>query len=65
MAFPELEIDMEGLKTVVEIYAEQTGMKGPLPNPEKYVDMSYLKASLEGAGLEMIPIFMWRRQGYD
>lgn len=40
---PELEIEMDGLKTVVEIYAEQTGMKGPVPGPEKYVDMSYLK----------------------
>jgi ABC-type nitrate/sulfonate/bicarbonate transport system substrate-binding protein len=40
---PELEIEMDGLKTVVDIYAEQTGMKGPLPNPEKYVDTSYLR----------------------
>src|SRR5499425_1159511 len=47
---PELEIDMEGLKTVVDIYAEQTGMKGPLPNPEKYVDMSYLKQAWKELG---------------
>jgi hypothetical protein len=34
---------LDGLKTVVDIYAEQKGIKGPLPDPEKYVDQSYLK----------------------
>lgn len=47
---PELEIEMDGLKTVVDIYAEQTGMKGPLPNPEKYVDSSYLKQAWKELG---------------
>jgi NitT/TauT family transport system substrate-binding protein len=40
---PNLNIDMDGLKTVVEIYAEQADMKGPIPSPDKYVDLSYLK----------------------
>jgi ABC-type nitrate/sulfonate/bicarbonate transport system substrate-binding protein len=48
---PELEIDMDGLKTVVDIYAEQTGMKGPVPSPEKYVDQSYLRQALKELGL--------------
>ncbi len=47
---PELEIEMDGLRIVAEIYAEQTGMKGPIPNPEKYVDMSYLKQALKELG---------------
>jgi ABC-type nitrate/sulfonate/bicarbonate transport system substrate-binding protein len=47
---PELEIDMDGLKTVVDVYAEQTGMKGPLPSPEKYVDLSYLKQAWKELG---------------
>ena len=47
---PELEIEMDGLRTVVEIYAEQTGMKGPIPGPEKYVEMSYLKQALKELG---------------
>ena len=47
---PELEIEVDGLKTVVDIYAEQTGMKGPIPNPEKYVDSSYLKQALKELG---------------
>lgn len=48
---PELETEIEGLKTVVDIYAEQKDIKGPLPNPEKYVDQSYLKQALKELGL--------------
>jgi ABC-type nitrate/sulfonate/bicarbonate transport system substrate-binding protein len=47
---PNLEIEMDGLKTVVDIYAEQTGMKGPVPGPEKYVDPSYLRQALKELG---------------
>jgi ABC-type nitrate/sulfonate/bicarbonate transport system substrate-binding protein len=47
---PQLEIEMDGLKTVVDIYAEQTGMKGPIPSPEKYVDQSYLAQALKELG---------------
>jgi ABC-type nitrate/sulfonate/bicarbonate transport system substrate-binding protein len=47
---PELDIEMDGLKTVVDIYAEQTGMKGPALNAEKYVDLSYLKQALKELG---------------
>ena len=47
---PELDIELDGLKTVIDIYAEQTGMKGPVPGPEKYVDMSYLKQALKELG---------------
>jgi NitT/TauT family transport system substrate-binding protein len=48
---PELEIEMDGLRTVVDIYAEQTGMKGAIPSPEKYVDQSYLRQALNELGL--------------
>lgn len=47
---PDLNIDMDGLKTVVEIYAEQADMKGPTPSPEKYVDLSYLKQAWKDLG---------------
>lgn len=43
---PNLSIDIDGLKTVVEVYAEQANLNGPLPNPEKYVDLSYLESAL-------------------
>jgi ABC-type nitrate/sulfonate/bicarbonate transport system substrate-binding protein len=48
---PELEIEMDGLRTVIDIYAEQTGMKGSIPSPEKYVDQSYLRQALKELGL--------------
>ena len=47
---PELEIEMDGLKTVIDIFAEQTGMKGSVPSPEKYVDSSYLRQALKELG---------------
>jgi ABC-type nitrate/sulfonate/bicarbonate transport system substrate-binding protein len=47
-----LDVEMDGVKTVLEIYAEQSGMKGPIPNPEKYVDTSYLKQALKELGLK-------------
>jgi ABC-type nitrate/sulfonate/bicarbonate transport system substrate-binding protein len=43
---PNLRIDLDGLKTVIEVYAEQAEMKGALPNPEKYVDVSYLESAV-------------------
>jgi NitT/TauT family transport system substrate-binding protein len=47
---PDLVIDMDGLRTVVEIYAEQAEIKGPIPNPEKYVDLSYLQQAWKELG---------------
>lgn len=47
---PDLSIDMEGLKTVVEIYAAQADLKGPIPSPEKYVDLSYLNEARRELG---------------
>jgi NitT/TauT family transport system substrate-binding protein len=47
---PDGEVTMEGLKYNIRIYADQTGVKGPLPEPGKYVDQSYLKEALAGLG---------------
>ena len=47
---PELEIEMDGLKTVVDIYAEQNNLK-TIPSPEKYIDQSYLRQALKELGL--------------
>ena len=47
---PDLSIDMDGLKTVVEIYAEQAELKGPIPSPDKYVNLSYLKEAQKELG---------------
>lgn len=37
---PDGDVTMEGLKNNIRIYAEQSGAKGPLPNPAKYVDQA-------------------------
>jgi ABC-type nitrate/sulfonate/bicarbonate transport system substrate-binding protein len=47
---PDLNIDLDGLRTVVEIYAEQADIKGPIPGPEKYVDLSYLTQARKELG---------------
>jgi ABC-type nitrate/sulfonate/bicarbonate transport system substrate-binding protein len=44
---PDGEVTMEGLKYNIRIYADQTGAKGPLPEPGKYVDQSYLSEALK------------------
>ncbi|HET9916703.1 MAG TPA: ABC transporter substrate-binding protein [Candidatus Binatia bacterium] len=45
-----LEVDLEGLNAVIEIYAEQTDWKGPLPAPDKFVDFSYLQTARRELG---------------
>jgi ABC-type nitrate/sulfonate/bicarbonate transport system substrate-binding protein len=47
---PDLNIDMDGLKTVVEVYAEQAAMQGTIPSPQKYVDLSYLRQAWKEVG---------------
>ena len=47
---PDLNIDLEGLRTVIEIYAEQADRKGPVPSPKKYVDLSYLQEAWKELG---------------
>jgi hypothetical protein len=44
---PDGDVTMEGLKNNIRIYAEHSGAKGPLPNPAKYVDQSYLRDALK------------------
>jgi NitT/TauT family transport system substrate-binding protein len=47
---PDLNIDLDGLKTVVEIYGEQADIQGPISSPEKYVDLTYLKQARQELG---------------
>jgi ABC-type nitrate/sulfonate/bicarbonate transport system substrate-binding protein len=39
---PDGDVTVEGMKYNIRFYAEQTGAKGPLPDPAKFVDRSYL-----------------------
>ena len=47
---PTGDVTLEGLQVVSQIYAEQTQSKGPLPNPAKFVDRSYLRDALKELG---------------
>jgi len=45
---PNAEISLEGLKFTMQVYAEQ--IKGPLPDPVKYIDQSYLQQAIRELG---------------
>jgi hypothetical protein len=47
---PNADVTLEGLQIVSQIYAEQTGAKGPVSNPAKFVDQSYLREALKELG---------------
>ena len=46
----DADINIDGIKTLIQIYGEQGQLKGPLPSPAKYVDQSYLKEALKELG---------------
>lgn len=50
MWHPDGDLNVDGLQVVTKIYAEQTQLKGPVPNATKYVDQSYLKEALKELG---------------
>src|SRR5215813_8899276 len=47
---PDGDLNMDGLQVVVQIYAEQTQLKGPVPKAAKYVDQSFLRDALKELG---------------
>ena len=47
---PDLDVNLEGLRAVLEVYSQQAGAPGPPANPEKYLDLSYLKTALKELG---------------
>ena len=48
--YPDADINIDGVKTLIQIYGEQGQLKGALPSPAKYVDQSYLKEALKDLG---------------
>jgi NitT/TauT family transport system substrate-binding protein len=50
MWHPDGDLNLDGLQVVTQIYADQTQLKGPVPNAAKYVDQSYLKEALRELG---------------
>ena len=47
---PNAEVNVEGMKTVIQINAERMQSKGPLPVPAKYLDPSYVQEALKELG---------------
>ncbi len=45
------EVTLEGLKVNIEVQARDGFIKGPLPPPEKYVDLSYLRQAQKELGI--------------
>jgi hypothetical protein len=48
--YPDADVNIDGIKTLIQIYGEQGQLKGPLPSPARYVDQSYLKEALKELG---------------
>lgn len=44
------DLNLEGVRTLIKITAEQGILKEPLPEPSKYIDHSYLKQALAEIG---------------
>lgn len=44
------DLNVEGVRTLIKITAEQGVLKEPLPQPSKYIDQSYLKQALAEMG---------------
>ena len=44
---PDGDLNLEGMKYNLRIYAEQAGIKGPPPNVAKFIDQSYLHEALK------------------
>jgi hypothetical protein len=43
-------VNMEGLNVAMQIYWEASQSKGPMPNPAKYVDQSFIKEAMKELG---------------
>ena len=47
---PNADVTIDGVKTALQIYAEQAQMKGVLPSYSKYVDQTYVRDALKDIG---------------
>jgi ABC-type nitrate/sulfonate/bicarbonate transport system substrate-binding protein len=47
---PDVDVNMDGLQVVTQIYWEQTQSKGTAPSAVKYVDQNYLREALKELG---------------
>jgi hypothetical protein len=45
-------VTLSGLKVNIEVQAQDGIIKGPLPAPEKYLDLSYLRQAQKELGIQ-------------
>jgi len=48
---PKGDIDVEGVKTQIQILAQRDNTSGPLPPAEKYINLNYLRAAQKELGM--------------
>jgi ABC-type nitrate/sulfonate/bicarbonate transport system substrate-binding protein len=48
---PRGDIDVEGVKTQIQILAQGNNSSGPLPPAEKYINLNYLRAAQKELGM--------------
>src|SRR5262249_28888399 len=47
---PDADVNIEGMKIVIQIQADQGQIHGALPSSAKYIDQSYLREALKEIG---------------
>jgi NitT/TauT family transport system substrate-binding protein len=47
---PDLNVNVEGVRTIIRLYNDSVQPKLPMPNPAKYIDSRYLKEALNRDG---------------
>jgi len=45
------ELDVEGVRTQIQIWAQREKITGPMPEPGRYVNLSYLSAVHKELGM--------------
>ncbi len=48
---PKADVDIEGVKTQIEILAQREKPGAPLPAPERYINLNYLRAAQKELGM--------------
>jgi ABC-type nitrate/sulfonate/bicarbonate transport system substrate-binding protein len=48
---PKGDIDLEGVKTQIQILAQNNKQNGPLPSPERYTNLTYLRVAQKELGM--------------
>jgi ABC-type nitrate/sulfonate/bicarbonate transport system substrate-binding protein len=48
---PKGDVDVEGVRTQIQILAQNSKQSSPLPSPERYINLTYLRAAQKELGM--------------